>query len=182
MLSSTLWNINKRRYKAIWSPVLDSVWLNVFLSLRWICLLESWCLTSSCLETASQTSLKSSVLGKLPALHTHTYTQTHTHVHPRTFAALVTFSLLSDKLRSTKYSWQLTRNAFEGLSTYTYLYICAFSKNYPKKGKRNRKNMIQFGNKMTRHLPCFVALCNVFYFALTYATHLVLCAWSDIAE
>lgn len=140
---------------------------NVSLSLRWICLLESWCLTSSCLETASQTSLKSSVLGKLPALHTHTCTQTHTHVHPRTFAALVTFSLLSDKLRSTKYSWQLTRNAFEGLSTYTYLYICAFSKNYPKKGKETEKIWSNLATKW-QDICCVLLLCAMHFTSLQH--------------
>lgn len=74
--SSIKWNIKKLKCRKTltvhdlnpcWQPIYCSKPDQTLLcaSLRWTCWLESWCLTSSCLETASQTSLKSSERGKL---------------------------------------------------------------------------------------------------------------------
>lgn len=46
-------------------------------SLRWICSLESWCLTSSCLETASPTSQKSSERGTYFTLKRFSHTKAY---------------------------------------------------------------------------------------------------------
>ena len=119
-------------------------------SLRWICSLESSCLTSSCLETASQTSLKSSERGKLKLTQKYINTHTHTHSH-RTHTPYSTIhSILGGnrwqicciryilpsvrhKLGETTFSRQLTRAAFRGLWTHTYLCTCASGKQWSKK-------------------------------------------------
>lgn len=124
-------------------------------SLRWTCSLGSWCLTSSCLETASQTSLKSSERGKstsytLQRKHAQHCTQkslTHTPtklthcllIHPlnslweltTNLPHAINFTLCQTKLKETTCLWQLNSYFVEGL--WTHLYTCASSKeNYPK--------------------------------------------------
>jgi len=56
-------------------------WSLFSVSLRWTCSLESWCLTSSCPETASRTSLKSSEQGRFTVEQMHTQTK-GSLIHP----------------------------------------------------------------------------------------------------
>lgn len=114
--------------------------------------MESWCLTSSCLETASQTSQKSSERGKFTS-HTlcnssppSTYTQkalTHTlnkNIHclfirplnswwDYKFDTLDAFCSLSDtSSRRQTHLQHLVRAAIRGNSAYTNLHTCSSSK------------------------------------------------------
>ena len=147
------------------TPSLSS--LSLSLSLRWICSLESWCLTSSCLETASPTSLKSSERGELislkPSAHTHrqTHTDTHTHTNIHTCHLLINpQGSWLDLTATLCFIWIPTRcqtqtrgsNALmvSGV-THIVVHLC-FA--YTKK----KRHTIQFGNKTARHLPRPVAL------------------------
>lgn len=172
------WNCKKENSR---KTIMNRVWLNrcwqpiyysnpdqtlLSVSLRWICSSELWCLTSSCLETASQTSLKSSERGKLTSYInisiqntlTHTLHKTHTSLTHPSIQFLVgtdykfcciryTLPSVRHKLGETTSLWQLTGTAFRGLWTHTYLCTWAPEKN-------DHKIQSNFGNKMTSAMLC----------------------------
>lgn len=114
--SSIKWNIKKLKCRKTltvhdlnpcWQPIYCSKPDQTLLcaSLRWTCWLESWCLTSSCLETASQTSLKSSVRGKLTS-----YTLCKSNTHGKTLTRTPTIVTRCLLIHPCSSGWKVATN------------------------------------------------------------------------